>query len=153
MNLRNIAIIAHVDHGKTTLVDALLRQSGTFRDNQQVAECVMDSNDLERERGITILAKCTSVVWKDVKGAMNGAPPNQLTSVGFNIANPKDAGAKTGGIVVIFGGKSPTYEILVPRDSKGPLNLSRAGKQLSVSFDGATKDGIPVKVSASCAED
>jgi GTP-binding protein len=67
MTLRNIAIIAHVDHGKTTLVDALLRQSGTFRDNQQVAECVMDSNDLERERGITILAKCTSVEWKGTR--------------------------------------------------------------------------------------
>ena len=65
--LRNIAIIAHVDHGKTTLVDALLRQSGQFRDNQQVAECVMDSNDLERERGITILAKVTSVMWKDTR--------------------------------------------------------------------------------------
>ncbi len=65
MDIRNIAIIAHVDHGKTTLVDALLRQSGTFRANQQVAERAMDSNDLERERGITILAKCTSVVWRD----------------------------------------------------------------------------------------
>ncbi len=64
MSIRNIAIIAHVDHGKTTLVDQLLRQSGTFRDNQQVAERVMDSNDLERERGITILAKCTSVDWE-----------------------------------------------------------------------------------------
>ena len=67
MQIRNIAIIAHVDHGKTTLVDALLRQSGTFRANQQVAECAMDSNDLERERGITILAKCTSVTWKDTR--------------------------------------------------------------------------------------
>jgi GTP-binding protein len=66
-HLRNIAIIAHVDHGKTTLVDALLKQSGTFRANQQVQERAMDSNDLERERGITILAKCTSVVWKDVR--------------------------------------------------------------------------------------
>ena len=67
MELRNIAIIAHVDHGKTTLVDAMLKQSGTFRENQQVAERVMDSNDLEKERGITILAKCTSVEWKGVR--------------------------------------------------------------------------------------
>jgi GTP-binding protein len=67
MPLRNIAIIAHVDHGKTTLVDRLLQQSGAFRDNQRIAERVMDSNDLERERGITILAKATSVVWKDVR--------------------------------------------------------------------------------------
>lgn len=64
-NLRNIAIIAHVDHGKTTLVDTFLKQSGTFRANQQVAECVMDSGDIERERGITILAKCTSVNWNN----------------------------------------------------------------------------------------
>src|ERR1700731_3776497 len=67
MDIRNIAIIAHVDHGKTTLVDAMLRQSGTFRANQQVAERALDSNELERERGITILAKCTSVVWNDVR--------------------------------------------------------------------------------------
>ncbi len=67
MDLRNIAIIAHVDHGKTTLVDELLKQSGAFRENQAVAERAMDSNDLERERGITILAKATSVEWKDTR--------------------------------------------------------------------------------------
>src|SRR5678810_83280 len=67
MQIRNIAIIAHVDHGKTTLVDKMLRQSGAFRDNQVVAERVMDSNPLERERGITILAKNTAVQWRDVK--------------------------------------------------------------------------------------
>ena len=67
MQLRNIAIIAHVDHGKTTLVDNLLKQSGTFKAHQEVEDRVMDSNDLERERGITILAKCTSLVWKDTR--------------------------------------------------------------------------------------
>ena len=67
MNLRNIAIIAHVDHGKTTLVDKLLQQSGTYRDNQRQVERAMDSNDIERERGITILAKCTSVEWDDTR--------------------------------------------------------------------------------------
>jgi GTP-binding protein len=67
MTLRNIAIIAHVDHGKTTLVDELLKQSGAFRENQATAERMMDSNDLERERGITILAKATSVEWKDAR--------------------------------------------------------------------------------------
>lgn len=67
MALRNIAIIAHVDHGKTTLVDQLFRQSGTFRDNQRVEERAMDSNDLEKERGITILAKCTSVEWNGTR--------------------------------------------------------------------------------------
>ena len=67
MTLRNIAIIAHVDHGKTTLIDVLLKQSGTFRENQQVDERAMDSNDLEKERGITILAKVTSINWKDTR--------------------------------------------------------------------------------------
>ncbi len=67
MEIRNIAIIAHVDHGKTTLVDELLKQSGTYRDNQATTERAMDSNDLERERGITILAKATSVEWKGMR--------------------------------------------------------------------------------------
>src|SRR5499427_8910494 len=67
MELRNIAIIAHVDHGKTTLVDRLLQQSGAFRENQRVIERAMDSNDLERERGITILAKATSVLWQGTR--------------------------------------------------------------------------------------
>ena len=66
-NLRNIAIIAHVDHGKTTLVDQLLKQSGVFRANENVAERVMDSNDLERERGITILSKNTAVMYNGIK--------------------------------------------------------------------------------------
>ncbi len=66
-DIRNIAIIAHVDHGKTTLVDAMMMQSGAFRDNQRVAERAMDSGDLERERGITIMAKCTSVTWKNTR--------------------------------------------------------------------------------------
>ncbi len=65
MNLRNIAIIAHVDHGKTTLIDVLLKQSGSFRENQRTEERMMDSNDLERERGITILAKVTSLLWNE----------------------------------------------------------------------------------------
>src|SRR6202521_703340 len=67
MPLRNVAIIAHVDHGKTTLVDRLLQQSGTYRENQRVEERAMDSSDLERERGITILAKATMVMWKDTR--------------------------------------------------------------------------------------
>ncbi|WP_108660340.1 translational GTPase TypA [Acuticoccus kandeliae] len=74
--LRNVAIIAHVDHGKTTLIDVLLRQSGAFRDNQRVAERVMDSNDLEKERGITILAKVTSVEWQSEK-----TPPTRINIV------------------------------------------------------------------------
>jgi len=67
LSIRNIAIIAHVDHGKTTLVDAMLRQSGTFRANEALVERVMDSNDLERERGITILAKNTAILYHGLK--------------------------------------------------------------------------------------
>ena len=74
-DLRNVAIIAHVDHGKTTLVDGMLRQSGTFRANQTVNERVMDSNDIERERGITILAKNTSVMYNNIKINIIDTPP------------------------------------------------------------------------------
>ena len=73
-DIRNIAIIAHVDHGKTTLVDELLKQSGVFRANQAVAERVMDSGDIERERGITILSKNTAVTYKDIKNKIIDTP-------------------------------------------------------------------------------
>jgi len=66
-DLRDIAIIAHVDHGKTTLVDTMFRHSGLIRDNQKLDERAMDTNDLERERGITILSKNTSIIWKDIR--------------------------------------------------------------------------------------
>ena len=78
-DIRNIAIIAHVDHGKTTLVDELLKQSGTFRTNQVVQERVMDSGDIERERGITILSKNTSVHYGDIKSILS-IHPDMLTS-------------------------------------------------------------------------
>src|SRR5262249_2436690 len=74
MSLRNVAIIAHVDHGKTTLVDRLLQQSGAFRENQRVVERALDSNELERERGITILAKVTSIVWQDTRSTIVETP-------------------------------------------------------------------------------
>ena len=79
-NLRNIAIIAHVDHGKTTLVDQLLRQSGVFRVNEQVAERVMDSGDLERERGITILSKNTAVMFGDTRSTSSTPPATPISA-------------------------------------------------------------------------
>ena len=72
--LRNVAIIAHVDHGKTTLIDEMLKQSGIFRENENIVERVMDSNDLEKERGITILAKCTSINYKDIANVWRWPP-------------------------------------------------------------------------------
>ena len=80
-DLRNIAIIAHVDHGKTTLVDKMLKQSGTFRENQIVEERVMDSNDLERERGITILAKNTSAMYNGIKSILLTHRDTQISAV------------------------------------------------------------------------
>jgi GTP-binding protein len=90
MDIRNIAIIAHVDHGKTTLVDQLLKQSGAVRDNQQVQERALDSNDLERERGITILAKCTSVDWGGTRINMFDTPAMRFRRRGG--AHPLDGG-------------------------------------------------------------
>lgn len=118
-SLRNIAIIAHVDHGKTTLVDGLLRQSGTFRDNQKVAECVMDSNDLERERGITILSKCTSVNW-------NGTHINIVDTPGH-----ADFGGEVERILSMVDGV-----VLLVDSSEGPMPQTKfvLGKALKLGL-------------------
>ena len=87
MSLRNIAIIAHVDHGKTTMIDVLLKQSGSFRDNQRVEERAMDSNDLERERGITILAKVTSLVWKDTRINIVDTPATPISAARWSASS------------------------------------------------------------------
>lgn len=83
--MRNVAIIAHVDHGKTTLVDELLKQSGVFRENQDVAERVMDSNAIERERGITILSKNTAVRIKELKSILLIPPGMRISAVKWNV--------------------------------------------------------------------
>lgn len=108
--IRNIAIIAHVDHGKTTLVDNMLKQSGTFRANQTVMERAMDSNDLERERGITILAKCTSLLWKD---------PNSDQDIRINIVDTPghaDFGGEVERILSMVDGV-----VLLVDASEGPM--------------------------------
>jgi hypothetical protein len=87
ISLRNIAIVAHVDHGKTTLVDQLLKQSGFFRHNQIVPERVLDSNDLERERGITILSKNTSIVYKDTKINIVDTPVTLISAERWNVSS------------------------------------------------------------------
>lgn len=119
MNMRNIAIIAHVDHGKTTLVDGLLRQSGTFRDNQKVVDCVMDSNDLERERGITILSKCTSVEW-------NGTHINIVDTPGH-----ADFGGEVERILSMVDGV-----VLLVDASEGPMPQTKfvLGKALKIGL-------------------
>ncbi|CAA9499866.1 MAG: GTP-binding protein TypA/BipA [uncultured Sphingomonas sp.] len=119
MNLRNVAIIAHVDHGKTTLVDQLFRQSGTFRDNQRVEERAMDSNDLEKERGITILAKCTSVEWR-------GTHVNIVDTPGH-----ADFGAEVERILSMVDGV-----ILLVDAAEGPMPQTKfvTGKALSLGL-------------------
>src|SRR4051794_8764545 len=125
MNLRNVAIIAHVDHGKTTLVDQLFRQSGTFRDNQRVEERAMDSNDLEKERGITILAKCTSVDW---------APAGAKSSTHINIVDTPghaDFGAEVERILSMVDGV-----ILLVDAAEGPMPQTKfvTGKALALGL-------------------
>src|SRR5437868_6489196 len=125
MNLRNVAIIAHVDHGKTTLVDQLFRQSGTFRDNQRVEERAMDSNDLEKERGITILAKCTSVEW---------APAGAQSATHINIVDTPghaDFGAEVERILSMVDGV-----ILLVDAAEGPMPQTKfvTGKALALGL-------------------
>lgn len=119
MKMRNIAIIAHVDHGKTTMVDGLLKQSGTFRDNQKVETCVMDSNDLERERGITILSKCTSVDW-------NGTHINIVDTPGH-----ADFGGEVERILSMVDGV-----VLLVDSSEGPMPQTKfvLGKALKLGL-------------------
>ena len=102
MQLRNIAIIAHVDHGKTTLVDRLLQQSGAFRENQRVAERAMDSNDLERERGITILAKVTSVVWSGTASTSSTRPATPISAARSSASSIAE-GSHTRGPLMVAG--------------------------------------------------
>ncbi|HVF37985.1 MAG TPA: translational GTPase TypA [Sphingomicrobium sp.] len=124
MKLRNVAIIAHVDHGKTTLVDQLFRQSGTFRDNQRVEERAMDSTDLEKERGITILAKCTSVDWPNPDGSST-----HITIV--DTPGHADFGAEVERILSMVDGV-----ILLVDAAEGPMPQTKfvTGKALSLGL-------------------
>src|SRR4051794_9976278 len=126
MNLRNVAIIAHVDHGKTTLVDQLFRQSGTFRDNQRVEERAMDSNDLEKERGITILAKCTSVDWRPPGGKGEATHINIVDTPGH-----ADFGAEVERILSMVDGV-----ILLVDAAEGPMPQTKfvTGKALALGL-------------------
>src|SRR5574338_881514 len=126
MNLRNVAIIAHVDHGKTTLVDQLFRQSGTFRDNQRVEERAMDSNDLEKERGITILAKCTSVEWTPA-----GAPDKTTHINIVDTPGHADFGAEVERILSMVDGV-----ILLVDSAEGPMPQTKfvTGKALALGL-------------------
>ena len=98
MNIRNIAIIAHVDHGKTTLVDKILHTTNIFRDNQETGELIMDSNDLEKERGITIFSKNVSVTYKGVKINVIDTPGH--ADFGGEVANAPDTVCVAKGITI-----------------------------------------------------
>ena len=109
MNIRNIAIIAHVDHGKTTLVNQLLVTAGAFRENEEVSDRVMDSNDIERERGITILAKTTSLMYKDTK-------INILDTPGYFdfVGEVKQAVSVAGSAVIVVDAGADGVQHLLP---------------------------------------
>jgi len=128
--LRNVAIIAHVDHGKTTLVDQLFRQSGTFRDNQRVEERAMDSNDLEKERGITILAKCTSVEWTP-PGGSEGADGDTVRINIVDTPGHADFGAEVERILSMVDGV-----ILLVDAAEGPMPQTKfvTGKALGLGL-------------------
>ena len=130
-DVRNIAIIAHVDHGKTTLVDELLKQSGVFRANQEVAERVMDSNDLERERGITILSKNTAVFYKNTKINIIDTPGH----ADFGGEVERVLKMVNGVILVVdaFEGAMPqTKFVLQQSTGAGSVRLSSASTRLTV---------------------
>ncbi|MEM6761380.1 MAG: GTP-binding protein, partial [Pseudomonadota bacterium] len=122
--LRNVAIIAHVDHGKTTLIDVLLRQSGAFRENQRVAERVMDSNDLEKERGITILAKVTSIEWQS-----DQTPPTRINIV--DTPGPADFGGEVERILNMVDGA-----VVLVDAAEGPMPQTKfvVGKALKMGL-------------------
>src|SRR3954466_16344018 len=116
--LRNIALVAHVDHGKTTLVDTILRQTGTFEAHKALVDRVMDSNDQERERGITILAKAASVHWKGVKINLVDTPGHA------------DFGGEVGGALAVAAGV-----LLLPDAAEGPLPQTRYVLSKAVAAD------------------
>ena len=139
MKLRNIAIIAHVDHGKTTLVDRLLQQSGAFRDNQRVAERAMDSNDLERERGITILAKVTSLDWHDTRINIVDTPGHaDFGGEVERILNMVD-----GAMVLVDAaeGPLPQTKFVVSQGAQGRLPADRGHQQGRPAGRAATAGG------------